>query len=85
MQLMADLAKAAGANEAEVTEILGANTARHVLEMGSGKTWQTAFIHSLCGCAAKVASDSIEGSCSVESWLFDFEGNLIGKALEAKR
>jgi len=80
MQLMADLAKAAGASEAEVAEILAANTARHVLEMGAGKAWQKAFLHSLCATAAKVASDSIVAACKVESWLFDFEGNVIGKA-----
>jgi len=77
---MVDLAKAAGASEAEITEILGANTARHVLEMGTGKAWQKAFLHSLCATAAKVASDSIGAACKVESWLFDFEGNVIGKA-----
>ena len=80
MQLMADLAKAAGADGAEVAEILGANTARHVLEMGAGKAWQAPFIHALCAQAAKVASDSIAAACKVESWLFDFDGKLIGKA-----
>lgn len=80
MQLMADLAKAAGAGESEVAEILTANTARHVLEMGAGKAWQAPFLKSLCAAAAKVASDAIQASCRVESWLFDFEGNVIGKA-----
>jgi hypothetical protein len=80
MQLMADLAKTAGASDAEVTEIMTANTARHVLEMGAGKAWQSPFLKSLCATAAKVASEAIGGACKVESWLFDFEGNVIGKA-----
>ena len=48
--------------------------------MGAGKPWQGSFVNSLCAAAAKVASDSIGGACRVESWLFDFEGNVIGKA-----
>jgi cobalt-precorrin-5B (C1)-methyltransferase len=80
MQLMADLAREAGAGESEIAEILGANTARHVFEMGAGKTWRAPFLQALCAAAAKVASHSIGGACEVESWLFDFEGNLVGKA-----
>jgi len=80
MQLMADLAKAAGASEVEIVEILGANTARHVYEMSLGKAWSQAFLNALCAKAAQVASDYIQGSCKVESLLFDFDGKLIGKA-----
>jgi cobalt-precorrin-5B (C1)-methyltransferase len=81
MQLMADLARVVGASEAELNEILGANTARHVLEMAAGKPWRQGFLNSLCATAAKVASDSIGAACKVESWLFDFEGQVVGKAV----
>jgi cobalt-precorrin-5B (C1)-methyltransferase len=80
MDLMAGLAKEHGASLAEVAEILEANTARHVYEMGLGKPWAPGFLNGLCAKAASVASESIQGACQVESWLFDFDGNLIGKA-----
>ena len=80
MELMAGLAKQHGASPEEITEILAANTARHVYEMSLGKAWSEGFLNGLCAKAAEVASESIKGGCAVESWLFDFEGKLIGKA-----
>lgn len=81
MKGMAELARVHGASSEEVAEIFKANTARHVYEMSLGKAWAEGFLNGLCAKAATVASVSIQGVCRVESWLFDFEGKLIGKAV----
>ncbi len=77
---LANLARQAGASEAEAAAISGANTARHAYEMSLGQAWAQGFYTSIAEHSARVARDYKPGAYSVESWLLDFEGNTLAKA-----
>ena len=81
MGFLAGLAGEAGADQGFQEEARKANTSRHVYEMALGRPWAPRYFELLCGRAARVAWDHIRGACAVESWLLDFEGALLAKAV----
>jgi cobalt-precorrin-5B (C1)-methyltransferase len=84
MGMLAGLAREAGASTAEAEGIGKSNTARHAYEQALGKAWAARFFEVLCARAAKVAWEHVQGKFAVESWLVDFEGKLLGKAVWEK-
>ena len=84
LELLARLARAAGAPEDTARLIAAGTTARYAWELSQGQAWQTDFLNGLCAQAAQVAKDHVlgqGGAMQVESWLFDFDrGAKIGWA-----
>ena len=84
LEMLSQLAAAAGAPPETVDLIAKGTTARYAWELSAGQAWQQTFLNSLCAKAAKTAKDHVlekGGSVLVESWLFDFDkGDVIGKA-----
>ena len=82
-ELLARLAKEAGASASLVEQIRTANTARHALELAA-----TENIHNLtaiiCREVSKVAEKYVSGKLKVHTYLFDFDGKLSGRYPEGK-
>jgi cobalt-precorrin-5B (C1)-methyltransferase len=85
MGMLASLAAEAGAEPALVEELKKSNTARHVYEQVLPHAWSSRFFELLCGRAARSAWDHVQGTVAIESWLVDFEGKLLAKAVLEKK
>lgn len=77
--LLADLARAAGAQAELVVAIAEANTARHVEDLIDAAGF-TRFYEHLAQQVAAVCRDHAGGRLGVEAVLFDFEGRVLGRA-----
>ena len=76
--LLARLAKEAGANDSLCEKISEANTARHALELAaSEKITNLAVL--VCREVSKVAENHVQGKVKVQTHLFDFEGQLLAE------
>jgi len=77
-ELLARLAKEAGASDSLTDQIRGANTARHALELAASEN-----IHDLttmiCREVCRVARNHIQGKAEVFTYLVDFDGKLLGE------
>lgn len=82
-ELLARLAKEAGASAPLVEQIRTANTARHALELAATENINnlTAII---CREVSKVAEKYVSGKFKVRTYLFDFDGKLSGQYPEGK-
>ncbi|MBI4397561.1 MAG: cobalt-precorrin-5B (C(1))-methyltransferase [Candidatus Omnitrophica bacterium] len=77
-ELLARLAKEAGASEALEAEIRAANTARHALELAARENI-TNLTYLVCREVSCVAEKYVREKLKVHTWLFDFDGKLSGK------
>ncbi len=76
---LAGVAREAGGAESLVAQIAGANSARHVQELVQAAGF-TAFYPRLCELAARHCTTAGGGKLKVDVVLFDFDGNILGKA-----
>jgi cobalt-precorrin-5B (C1)-methyltransferase len=77
MELLAELATEVGAAPAVVSEIRGANTARHVLELCQ-KTGALAVTSLVCKRVSERCRAHAGGALEVHARLVDFNGALLG-------
>jgi cobalt-precorrin-5B (C1)-methyltransferase len=70
-----------GAPKELAEAIRNANTARHVHELVEAAGF-TSFYPSLCELAAASCAAVVPGQLAVEVVLFDFEGRVLGRAVE---
>ncbi|MCH2205448.1 MAG: cobalt-precorrin-5B (C(1))-methyltransferase [Lentisphaerales bacterium] len=78
MELLAEIASELGATESVKEEILKANTARHVLEIAQANGLDT-LCSALCQRVSQALSTFIKNELSIDCYLVDFEGGLLGK------
>jgi cobalt-precorrin-5B (C1)-methyltransferase len=76
---LADIACSLGANSDTAELILNANTGRHVAEIVQANGLSS-FFDALCLKVCEAASRHINGALTVECWMADFEGNVVGRA-----
>jgi cobalt-precorrin-5B (C1)-methyltransferase len=76
---LAAVARECGAEEALVAEIRGANTARHVEELIEAAGLHT-FFERLAHMVAERSAQHVGGRLQVEAIMYDFEGNVLGRA-----
>lgn len=77
-QLLARLAKDAGAGEALAQKILEANTARHALELAASENLRD-FTTLICKEVCRVAENYIASGLTVHAYLFDFDGKILAQ------
>lgn len=77
-ELLARIAKEAGASESLTQQILTANTARHALELAASENLNN-FTTLICRDVCKVAENYIASAVKVYSYLFDFDGKLLAQ------
>jgi cobalt-precorrin-5B (C1)-methyltransferase len=80
LKFLSALAQAAGATPAAAAALAQASTARHAFEMSLDQAWAPGFYLSIAEHSARVARGHCPGADRVESWLLDFEGNVLAKA-----
>ncbi|VAX35563.1 Cobalt-precorrin-5B (C1)-methyltransferase [hydrothermal vent metagenome] len=78
MNLLAGLAKEAGASENLCQEIQQANTARHALELAEKENILN-ITNLVCREVCHITEKYIEQALSVHTYLFDFNGKLLAK------
>lgn len=78
-RFLADLAAECGAGPALVTEIQGANTARHVQELVLAASLP-GYLQRLTQLVADRSVTYVKGKLEVEAVLFDFDGTVLGRA-----
>jgi len=77
-EFLAELAAEAGASKELAARIRRANTARHAQELaGAGLP---GFFRLICERASRQSMDLVQGKVTVETVLFDFDGNVLGRA-----
>ena len=79
-EMLATVARRAGADDALVEQMRHANTARHAQEMAL-QHGLSRFFDELCRAAAQRCSERTGGAVRVEAWCFDPDsGELLGSA-----
>jgi cobalt-precorrin-5B (C1)-methyltransferase len=76
---LAELARESGANDALVAQIQGANTARHVQELVQ-TAGPSRFFEAVAGQVAERSGQYVRGQLAIEAILFDFDGEVLGRA-----
>jgi cobalt-precorrin-5B (C1)-methyltransferase len=76
---LASLAREAGANEDLAERIRHGNTARHVQEMAI-PAGLSDFFGLICRRASEASEALVHGKVAVETVMFDFDGNVLGRA-----
>jgi cobalt-precorrin-5B (C1)-methyltransferase len=84
MRLLADLTAGVGAPSQVVAEIEQANTARHVQEILLREGIFGTF-ERICQLVVERSDALVGGALALECLLFDFEGNVLGRAGSASR
>lgn len=79
LAFLAEVAAECGASPALQAEIRAANTARHVQEIALAHGL-TALFPRLCALVREQALRYVKHAFSVDAIMFDFEGNLLGRA-----
>jgi cobalt-precorrin-5B (C1)-methyltransferase len=80
---LADLARDAGAPAELVANIAHANTARHVEELVDASGFLVYYAH-IAERTAATCHAHVEGRLDVEAILFDFNGRVIGRAMDQR-
>ena len=84
MEFLASIAKECNADPSSIEEIRNANTARHVMEIVMSKGIK-GYFDRLCMLVCERIYEYTDGKVdSVECIMFDFDGNIIGKAILCK-
>ncbi|MCT6924878.1 cobalt-precorrin-5B (C(1))-methyltransferase [Metasolibacillus sp.] len=78
-EFLAQLAKAAGADEATLAEVLEANTASHVGDMMLERGLHD-FFYQMCKCCCYASLDHIRGGLTLSTSLYSMKGELLGRA-----
>jgi cobalt-precorrin-5B (C1)-methyltransferase len=78
-EFLAGLALQAGASPELADRVRGANTARHVQEM-LVPAGLTRFFTLICQQASQRSEDLVHNKVAVETLMFDFDGNLLGRS-----
>ncbi len=78
MNLLADLAKEAGASENLCGHIREANTARHALELAETENINT-ITNLVCREVCRQTESYIKNELDVYAYLFDFDGNVLAR------
>ena len=78
MKLLAEIAQKSGADEKTIKRILGANTARHVLEIIQ-EDKITGFFDKICHMVQDRMMEHSEKKIRVNVVLFDFNGTILGR------
>jgi cobalt-precorrin-5B (C1)-methyltransferase len=81
---LADLARDAGAPDDLISAIAGANTARHVEDLIDASGLPAVYRH-IAGRVAGACGDRVGHRLDVEVVLFDFEGRVLARAMDARR
>ena len=76
---LARLASEAGAPDGEASLVRGANTARHVLEIASGRSWAGAFLEGVCGQVGSHMRRRAGEGLRLEVVMFGFDGEVLAK------
>ena len=79
MRLLADLTAGQGGSASIIAEIEQANTARHVQEILLRERIYGTF-NQICAIVVERSDALVGGALAVECFLFDFEGNVLGRA-----
>ncbi len=80
MEFLASIARECNADDATIEEISNANTARHVMEIVMRKGIR-GYFDRVCMLVCERIYEHAEGKVEhVECIMFDFDGNVIGKA-----
>jgi cobalt-precorrin-5B (C1)-methyltransferase len=84
MEFLASIAKECNADPSSIEEIRNANTARHVMEIVMSKGIK-GYFDRLCMLVCERIYEYTDSKVdSVECIMFDFDGNIIGKAILCK-
>ena len=78
-EFLAELASEAGASPELAERVRCANTARHVQEMAV-PSGLTALFSLICRRASERSEALVHGKVAVETVMFDFDGNVLGRA-----
>ncbi|ABK78548.1 cobalt-precorrin-6A synthase [Cenarchaeum symbiosum A] len=78
MAFLAGLAKKSGAGGDVVERVLGANTARHVLEIIKD-AGQDGFYGEVCSCVHSQMGEHSRGGLPMEVILLDFDGSILAR------
>lgn len=80
MKFLAKIAEDAGATDDTIQAVKKANTARHVSEIISSKTWADKFFEILCSKVCIHMMKHAQSDINITVILFGFDGNILARA-----